>query len=1531
MRYLTLTLLLLLVSRVVLAMEWQAVSLTQLPKPDFSNLSLLLLGLMGGGVALLLLFRWLDGRSQRDVVDAFKVSGVRLPLLFNLLFVVLVSLMAGWVLQFIRAQVEQDIDKSLHTVLHSAHSALVQWVSDHRHGLQDVAENRELVDWVEQQLTLHQQWAPLRSEALLELRRFYSLRQSLSGHKGFFVIAPDGTTIASMREALLGVVNPIAEQQLALFNRALAGETLWVPPLFLLSEEPARRHSRAMFILTPLRNRQGQIIALLADCYEPSGALSTLMANGRLGTSGETYLFNREAMMVTESRFLAELKRSGLLQDHSAILTVKLIDPGVNLLQTPLSLSLSELHSRPLTRMAASATSGQGGIDLTGYRDYRGVNVVGGWYWDSELDIGIATEIDVSEAMASFHAIRVALIAILLFVIVGSGGYTVLIMLQNSRTTRILLQNRDELEQRVGQRTTALLQAKTEAQRAREELQRYLNTIQSLLLVINHRGEIELINPTVAQLVGRECEQLLGCNWFTTCLPQPEGRTVIWPQFEAIFTAQSEPIYYFENHLVASNGMLRLIAWHINYLMDEHEAMSGLIASGTDITEQRAAERQLHQSQRKYQQLVDDIGGKVVLFSVRADDGVIEFFSEGAEQMFAKPVAKMNGHPWMDVVDWNSDHVMAAYHAMEALNRGEISDYSAEVAYTRGDGVECWTEISAHINQGEGGGKTIDGMLVDITERIKMERAMRLSEEQLKFAFEATGEGIWDWDMVTGTVRHNQTWCRMLELGDEYLSHQLDFLVNILHPEDQERVITNIDHSAEYNRPYESVHRMVTASGRTIWVQDRGKVVQFDSRGNPTRLVGSMADITERQQMQQALVKAKEAAEAATEAKSNFLANMSHEIRTPMNAILGMSHLALQTKLTDKQRNYIQKVHLSAEGLLGIINDILDFSKIEAGKMELEQHNFTLDEVMSNVANLIGLKAQEKRLELIFNIAGDVPPALCGDALRLGQILINLGNNAIKFTDSGGEVVFTVSAKERDVDRVELQFSVRDTGIGMTEAQQQRLFESFSQADSSTTRQFGGTGLGLAISQRLANLMQGDIRVDTLFGIGSNFTLTVWLGLQRVGQVDEFEPLDLSLFEQLRVLVVDDNPTTRLVNSSILALVGCRVERVESGEKALRMLQQINQGEDPYQLLLLDWMMPGMNGTEVVKEVHRLDLINPKPKIVVISAYEQEMIHFKMRGLHMDGFLSKPVLRQALLRVVLAAFGRSHESERASNDERSLSEMRPLLQGARLLLVEDNEINQELAVELLEECGLRIEVANHGQEALERLNCDGPFDGVLMDCQMPIMDGYVATRKIREQARFQSLPIIALTANAMSSDRDRVLQAGMNDFISKPFKIGELFTTLVRWIRVGSPEHGAVVAPRNQVVLPSQSAEAQAAEVSPLPPTLPGIDLSAGLALVRGKEALYRRNLHKFVDRYGQFNEQFLQQRQQDREAATRLAHTVKGTAGMLGMVSLQAAAAELEEACKRQPEQIDSALAEVVVQLEQVVQSMAILKGSCE
>ena len=706
--------------------------------------------------------------------------------------------------------------------------------------------------------------------------------------------------------------------------------------------------------------------------------------------------------------------------------------------------------------------------------------------------------------------------------------------------------------------------------------------------------------------------------------------------------------------------------------------------------------------------------------------------------------------------------------------------------------------------------------------------------------------------------------------------------------------------------------------------------LRVSARGTPEGgVVGFSVDISELVSAQTELRLALGQAEGATRAKAEFLANMSHEIRTPMNAITGLTYLAQRNNPDPKQSTYLGKISQASKQLLALIDDILDSSKIDAGKLEMEEIDFTAESVLDRLADTLSLKADEKGLELLFDIEPGLPTHLVGDPLRLGQVLLNLGGNAVKFTE-GGQVIISVARRPQDStsQHTSLEFSVKDSGLGMSPEQCAALFQPFSQADATITRKYGGTGLGLSIAKSLVELMGGRIWAESTLGKGSVFRFTA-----RFRTSTKASLVVLRSAEQLqgqRVLIVDDNAEARSLHLEMASSFGMQAQAAEGGEQAVKILEEASLGQQCFDLLLLDWKMPGMDGIELLQHIQQLKL-SESPKIVMATGYRREELLEELRQSAVDCavVLSKPVtpltLFNALMRAVQTSGqanpgdGRVWGVARTPHDQQDEIVSQPELVGKRVLLVEDNDSNRELATELLRIAGVVVTVAVDGQRALETLARERAFDAVLMDCHMPVMDGYHATIEIRKNPSWAKLPIIGLTADAMKGTKEKVLAAGMNDYLTKPVEVAKLYGALSRWMP-SEPESDAQpeevenewVPRRSSIVLPAQ---------------LPGLDQAAGLRACAGLRDLYVELLSMFLQGQSDFCERFDAARvAADPTAAHRCAHSLKGEAGNIGAKAVVAAAAELEGACSDQapPDRLDELRDRVVAELKPVLAGLA-------
>ncbi len=1000
-------------------------------------------------------------------------------------------------------------------------------------------------------------------------------------------------------------------------------------------------------------------------------------------------------------------------------------------------------------------------------------------------------------------------------------------------------------------------------------------------------GRITFVNPATCRMLGFAAEDLIG-RQAHALIHHHRADGSAFPAEECPMRAacqRGEERRVDDEFLWRKDGSGFPVEYGTTPIVKDGQIL-GAVVSFVDITERKRAEQRLQDAERFYRSVLElapdglmvaDAEGTILLANAQCE----KLFGYSREELVGRkvemlvPAAARGRHPAL----------RGEFHrAPEARSMGIGRKLSAE----RKDGSTFSVEIGlSPLPAREGQAAQVAVSVRDITERERAEQALRQANFLSDMALELTKSGYWHVDysdpdyyyqseraakIVGEEIRANGRY----HLKDEWFSR-----VVAADPELAKQTSELYQAAIDGRNPgYDAVYAYERPSDRrVVWLHAAGSV-ERDPNGKARNMYGVYQDITEFKRLETELVEAKKKAEEATELKSMFLANMSHEIRTPMNAIIGLSHLALKTPLTPKQRDYIGKVHAAGTSLLGVINDILDFSKIEAGKLDLERTSFQLDEVISTVTTVTGQKAHEKGLEFLADVPSTIPQSLDGDPLRLGQILTNLVNNAVKFTERG-EIRVRAELVERTGGRVKLRFSVRDTGAGMTPEQSARLFQPFTQADMSTTRKHGGTGLGLTICKRLVELMGGQIWLESEPGKGSTFFFTVWLGVGAGASRGRVVPERL---ERLATLVVDDNPAAREILADALEDVSERVDAVASGAEAIAAIRE-RDGDRPYDVVFMDWRMPEMDGLEATRRIQEDSGIAHRPAIVMVTAFGREEVREEAERLHVAGFLLKPVTKSMLVDTLVSIFAPSAESREAVA-EPSRSDR---LAGVRILLTEDNAINQQVAVELLEGVGARVEVADNGAVSVRKLlevPFPPPYDLVLMDLQMPEMDGFQATAKIRSDPRFARLPIIAMTAHATLEERQRCLDAGMNDHVSKPIDPDAMYATLERWVKPAVRAAGPIAAP---------------APAPPAPATallsIEGVAAAEGLARVAGNARLYRSLLEQFAAKQaGAAEEIAAALRAGDPRTAERLAHTVKGVAGNLAMPRLHEASAALEK-----------------------------------
>ncbi len=1041
-------------------------------------------------------------------------------------------------------------------------------------------------------------------------------------------------------------------------------------------------------------------------------------------------------------------------------------------------------------------------------------------------------------------------------------------------------------------RTQQLLeQVKISEQKIRETEQFFRNVLELApdgLMVVNTKGVIQLANAQCEELFGYTRDELIGKPVEILVPENIRGNhPVLREDFHRSPKVRSMGMDR-ELHAQRKDGSLFPVEIALSPIPG-HEGESGQVAvSIRDITERKKADDALRATEERTRLILEstdeglfgvDTIGRVTFVNPSA----CELLGFSPEEMIGQQSHKLIHHHRADGSDYPIDQcpMFAAY------KRGETSRIDAEFLW-RKDGSGLPVEYGATPIRKD---DVIVGAVIsfkDITERKRAEAELQHTNFLADGALDLTKAGYWHvpldgsgWynsseraarifgDPPTSDHRYTlEHWAAHVQAGDEAAAKitMQNFADAV------EGKIPVYDATYAYKRPVD---------GHIVWIHALGHVVK-DANGKPADMFGVTQDITDFKLLEMELIGAKIKADEATQMKSMFLANMSHEIRTPMNAIIGLSYLALKTKLDNKQRDYLNKIHNAGTSLLSVINDILDFSKIEAGKLDIEETDFKLDDVISSVTTITGQKAHEKGLEFLASVPNSVPQFLIGDPLRLGQVLTNLVNNAVKFTERG-EIRLKAEIMERTGDKCQLKFAVQDTGLGMTPEQAAKLFQPFMQADMSTTRKHGGTGLGLTISRRLVEMMNGQIWLESEAGKGSTFYFTVSLGIGEEKGSGKIVPEKL---QSLKVLVVDDNTAACDIIQDSLRNVVQRIDTVGSGVSAVAAVKKMDANQ-PYDLIFMDWRMPGMDGLQAARLIKSDESLQHQPAIVLVTAFGREEVRDEAEHLHLDGFLLKPVTKSMLVDALVNVFSVTTDETTAAVD---VGKEKWNLQGLRVLLAEDNEINQQIAVELLEGVGAKVDVANHGGEAIEKLFNKGeppPYDLVLMDLQMPEMDGYQATTKIRSDSRFADLPIIAMTAHATTEERDRCLSIGMNDHVSKPIDPAVLYETLSRFY---TPTVKAKI-------IEFEQAQRKKADVQEIP-IIDGLDTKDGIARVAGNQTLYIKLLRQFMAQQAFASNQVAEALSaNDWLTAERTAHTVKGVAGNLGARELQQIAASLEKA----------------------------------
>ncbi|WP_019647040.1 response regulator [Novispirillum itersonii] len=1045
-------------------------------------------------------------------------------------------------------------------------------------------------------------------------------------------------------------------------------------------------------------------------------------------------------------------------------------------------------------------------------------------------------------------------------------------------------------------RRVAQLVDQRRAVREALEQQKFALDQHAIVSITDTAGKIIYANDRFCEISGFTREELLGHTHavVNSGTHQKEFFADLWS------TIRAGQVWNGQICNRSKEGSLYWVEATIVPLNIENGIPGQYIAIRTDISHQKRMEEQLRQNRRFLQGITNSMGEGVYCLN---EEGYCTFLNPEAERLLGWSLRDLRQIRLHDAVHSQradgSPLPISECQSTLAVSNGETYR-SDDEWFTRRDGASFPVSLVTVPLREDGRIIGSVGVFQDITERKRILEAMEHSEQRLKIALEASNTGLWDWNPKTDYAFLSDLWKSMLGYQPQDLENSGATWGALIHPEDLTDVLDSLTrHFDGETEIFEREFRMRHRDGHWVWILSSGKVIDRDDHGIPLRVTGIHKDVSESKRILAELTAAKEDADKANRAKSDFLANMSHEIRTPMNAVIGLSHLLARTDLNTRQRDYLDKIQGASRTLLGVINDILDFSKIEAGKLTLEQVPFELNQLIHDVTVVLQPRLREKDLELVIDLAETVPQRLMGDPLRLSQVLLNLLGNAVKFTEQG-EILLRFASDGMTADKtVPLTISVSDSGIGMTPEQVSGLFRPFTQADTSTTRRFGGTGLGLAISRQLVDLMGGSISAASVQGEGSTFTVTLSLTAEQgAGRNDRSLPVAGLHPGSFRALVVDDSLAVRSILKDLLERSTINTSTAASGPLALKELAASGQnGIPPFDLAVIDWRMPEMSGTDLLRAIRQAGHSMP---VIMTTAYGVDGLLADLQGLPVSAILEKPITPSGMFDAVMEALGSATPVSPQPQTEQDCPPDTSL-RGLRLLLAEDNAINQMVATELLQGMGAVVTVCDNGLEAVERLKQSPDFDLVLMDVQMPVMDGYTAARTLRTLPGLDHLPVIAMTAHAMASDRDRCLDAGMNDHISKPIDPQALRKTLLRWrpqTATGTPAQPTAPPVMAKVYASGATRQPPAAETVLQRAHLPGIALDVALRNLNGNAALLHRLLRDFAVGHGC---EALTWRQlvekEDWAAMAGLAHTLRGTASTLGAQRIAAIAGDLETA----------------------------------
>jgi PAS domain S-box-containing protein len=1070
-----------------------------------------------------------------------------------------------------------------------------------------------------------------------------------------------------------------------------------------------------------------------------------------------------------------------------------------------------------------------------------------------------------------------------------------------------LLKSKSLLEDEVEARTEALTLMQ-------QNYQRFINNLGREFVIYSidvNTDEVLFISEASEKIFGYKPYEFAGYLWHDIIDWDEDSRLKSYENINILKEEKSDFTYALLS-FKKPDGTYKIVQQTSYSVKDANGKCIKIDGIVEDVTEYELAAE-------KYRRFIKNFGSDFVIYSYNPDTHILSYISEASEKIIGIKYNEMIGKSWVDLIKWDADSLQIAFDSNQKIFNGVEDSNQIVVSFYKENGEKRICKATSFaIRDKDGECVSIDGIMEDITDQVNATLKLEESEQFSRNIMEGAADAIVTINEFGIIQAFNKAAEQLFGYDrDEAIGKNVNLLVPNPYHDNHDKYLQNylqtgvkkaIGTTAELSA--------IRKDGSEFPASIRIGEIKTDNRRIFTALI---QDISTRKAYENAIIRSKEEAESAARMKSDFLANMSHEIRTPMNAIIGMSHLLLDTDLDDKQLNYMTKVYRSSELLLNIINDILDMSKIDSGQLNIENISFNLDTVLEDITDAVSLSLKKKRIELTYWVDTDVPLNLIGDPMRLRQILLNLINNAIKFTkEKEGDIVLHINIKKLEKDSIVLHISVEDNGIGMSKEQQDKLFQAFVQADASTTRNYGGTGLGLVISKRLVEMMDGKIWVDSRLNEGSTFHFTATFGIDNTKD----ELLDENILGNRNILFVDDNKSIRAMIEATMKRSGLNIEIAANAYEALKIIIKSTHGID---LIVTDWKMHDIDGVDLIKVIRNEDDLVKQPEVLVLSGYQRSLVENAFEGLDVNYYLEKPFCLSSLNDKITEIFMKSSKYDLENIPlKNSSKESFKQLCGAYILLAEDNEINKELTIDLLDSVGVSAVVASNGQEVLDRLKED-EFDGILMDCQMPVMDGYEATRRIREDEKYKDLPIIALTANAMTEDFKRSIDAGMNDQVNKPIRPDDLFAAMTKWITPSKP-----IKEDNQVSTEDEVSDSYEDSMMKKLKSISELDIQSAMITTQNNLGLYIRILRKFLNSQRNFRDRFQKAiSSSDKSAPQREAHTLKGIAGNIGADELYKLSQELENACMQEytSSEIELKVKKVEESLTKLLNSLKFLK----